>query len=194
MLINKKIKNINEWNVLIIGSFIGLVASFIQIIERINYAENPTSNLLCNINSALSCSNVFSGWQSSVFGFSNSIMCLTFFSIMFGIALSGRFNKGFSKILGLVMHFFSLFFLLFGAWYLHQSVFSIGAICLFCIFCYSGVIAINWSWLRINMGNIYFISKNTQRSFERAKNRGLDTFLWILWGLIIASMFLFIIL
>ena len=194
MIDKKNMEYKNEWNVLIAGSLIGLLASFIQIIERIKFAENPTANLVCNINNSLSCSNVFSGWQSSVFGFSNSILCLTFFSLMLGIALSGRFSKEISKKLRLTMHFLSVFFLLFGAWYLQQSVFSIGAICLFCIFCYSGVIAINWSWLRINMGNIYFISKNTQRSFERAKNRGLDTFLWILWGLIIASMFLFIIL
>jgi hypothetical protein len=48
-------------------------------------------------------------------------MCLAFFAVLFGVGLGGVFSNGLAKNLRLVMHFFSVFFLLFGAWYLQQS-------------------------------------------------------------------------
>lgn len=184
-----KLNNLKlEWLVLVLGSVLGVLSSFIQLIERINYADNPATSLACNINSVLSCSTVFDGWQSSVFGFSNSIICLTFFSIMLGVALSGKYGTKISYKLRLLMHLISLFFLVFGAWYLYQSAFSIGALCLFCTFCYIGVVSINWSWLRINFADIQIINN---KKFIKAKEHGLDTFLWALWLLIISGMFVF---
>ena len=167
----------------------GAIASFIQIIERIAYGDNPLKSLSCDINSVFSCSNVFDGWQSSVFGFSNSIMCLLFFGVMLGVGLSGLFGAQLAKGLRLVMHFFSVFFLFFGAWYLQQSAFAIGALCLFCIFCYSGVIAINWAWLRLNIDDLPLLSNPAKAKVKKSFAKGADTFAWIMWGLVIAGMF-----
>ena len=183
-------KNLSlPWGILTAGSTIGAIASFIQIIERIQYADEPLQKLTCDVNSVFSCSSVFDGWQSSVFGFSNAIMCLAFFSVSLGVALSGLLGAQLSKNLRLVMQFFSLFFLGFGAWYLQQSAFSIGALCIFCIFCYAGVIAMNWAWLRINSNDLPFIHSNQKQSINKAFVKGIDTFIWILWALLIAGMF-----
>jgi uncharacterized membrane protein len=185
-----KNKTFASWLILTLGSAIGAVASFIQVIERITFADNPLANLSCDINSAFSCSSVFDGWQSSVFGFSNSIMCLLFFGVMLGVGLGGLFSTGLAKSLRLVMHFFSVFFLFFGAWYLQQSAFDIGALCLFCIFCYSGVILINWAWLRINHNDLPGLSKKQKNSLSKFINKGGDTFFWLLWGLVFVAMFI----
>ena len=178
------------WAVLTFGSAVGAGASFIQTVERISYADNPVASLACDINSVFSCSSVFDGWQSSVFGFSNAIMCLLFLGVMFGVGLSGLFGSLLAKGLRLTMHFFSVFFLLFGAWYLQQSTFVIGALCIFCMFCYAGVIAINWAWLRINATDLPFVSENGKKLLQRSFASGADTFFWIMWGLVIAAMFL----
>lgn len=177
------------WGVASVGAAIGAIASFIQIIERISYADNPLQQLSCDVNSVFSCSTVFDGWQSSVFGFSNAIMCLAFFGIILGTTLAGLTGLTIAKSLRLTMHGFSVFFLGFGAWYLQQSAFSIGALCLFCMFCYTGVITINWAWLRINANDLPLLTKNQKTRLQSAFSKGIDTFAWILWGLVIAGMF-----
>lgn len=164
-----------QWAILTAGSLVGLVASFIQATERIEYAKNPKLLLSCDVNSVFSCSNVFDAWQSSVFGFSNSLMCIVFFSLILGVAVVGLTGGQLNKYLAYTMQFFSLFFLGFGAWYLQQSAFVINSLCVFCIFCYSGVIAINWAWLRINLS---FLNPKSAFAIHTKSliSRGLDTF------------------
>lgn len=177
------------WLTIIIGSAIGGLAAFIQTVERISYALHPSNPLTCDINSVFSCTNVFDAWQSSVFGFSNSIMCLAFFAVTLGVGLAG-WTAQIGKVLRLSMHFFALFFLGFGAWYLQQSAFSIGALCIFCIFCYGGVIGLNWAWLRINVNDLPF-SQNIINKLKTGITHGADTLFWALWALGIAAMFIF---
>lgn len=177
----------NTWAILLLSSVIGLIASFVQAIERIDYAKNPKLPLSCDVNSVFSCSNVFDAWQSSVFGFSNSLMCIVFFTLILGVALAGITGSLIKTKLKYLMQFFSLFFLGFGAWYLHQSAFVIDSLCIFCIFCYSAVIAINWAWLRLNVAD-YKLSQNSRNKVNKALSSGIDTFLWVLWAIIIASM------
>lgn len=178
----------NAWIVLSISAAVGLVASFIQTVERISYALHPNNPLTCDLNSIFSCTNVFDAWQSSVFGFSNSIMCLAFFGVMLGVGLAGLSADKLGKNLRLIMQFFALFFLGFGAWYLQQSTFVIGYLCIFCIFCYSGVIGLNWAWLRLNSNDLP-ISTSATAKLNNAIKHGADTFFWIFWGLAIAAMF-----
>jgi uncharacterized membrane protein len=176
----------NVWVILTASAALGAIASFIQIIERISYAENPTASLVCDVNSVFSCSNVFGAWQSSVFGFSNAIMCLAFFAVLVGVGLGGIFSDKLGKGLRLTMHFF----LLFGAWYLQQSTFVIGSLCIFCIFCYTGVIGLNWAWVRINANELPLSATNTKR-LNKAIAHGADTLFWVLWGLAFVAMFIF---
>lgn len=178
-----------HWSILTAGAAVGAIASFAQTIERISYADEPLKSLTCDINSVFSCSNVFEAWQSSFFGFSNSIMCLMFFAVMLGVALAGLFGTQLHKNLRLAMHFFSVFFLGFGAWYLQQTSFVVKSLCIFCIFCYAGVIAINWAWLRINQNDLP-LSKSLKTSLKNGIARGADTFVWILWALAIIAMFI----
>lgn len=178
-----------QWAILVLGASVGLIASFLQTIERITWADNKDAILACDINNVLSCSSVFGAWQSSVFGFSNSIMCLAFFGILLGIGLAGLFGSIIAKNLRLTMHFFSVFFLFFGAWYLMQSALVINALCLFCIFCYAGVIIMNWAWLRLNINDLG-LSKNVNKALKTWMSKGADTFFWIMWALAFIGMFI----
>lgn len=190
MVMKKITATTTTWSTLTFGAAVGATASFVQVIERISYGDNPVKSLACDINSVFSCSSVFDGWQSSVFGFSNAIMCLLFFGVMLGVGLSGLLGSLLAKGLRLTMHFFSVFFLFFGAWYLQQSAFAIGALCIFCMFCYAGVIAINWAWLRINVDDLPLIGLNGKKKLKKAFKSGADTFGWIMWGLLFAAMFI----
>lgn len=175
---------------IIIGSAVGGVAAFLQTIERIEWAAHPTQSLICDINSALSCSNVFGAWQSSVFGFSNALLCLTFFAVMLGFGLAIYKSKETKPIPRLIAQFFSLFFLFFGAWYITQLMYVIGSMCIYCVACYSGVIAINWGWLRTNVDDLPF-SQKARTSLKNGMTKGADTFAWILYALVFVALFLF---
>lgn len=178
------------WWSLFAFSTLGLLASFVQTIERINYAKNPQVPLTCDVNAVFSCSNVFDAWQSSVFGFSNSLLCIVFFAFIASAALAGATGSLLHKKLRLALHFFSVFFLCFGAWYLWQSTFSIGYICVFCAACYSGVIGMNWAWLRLNSNDLV-TGAAQQKRLTKAINNGLDTFLWLLWAIVVAATIIF---
>lgn len=178
------------WLALVAGAAVGGVASFLQIIERIQWAERPQTPLICDINNAFSCSNVFGAWQSSVFGFSNSIMCLVFFGVLLGFGLAGLYSTELRKNIRLVMHFFALFFLAFGAWYIEQTMLAIGSLCIYCVFCYAGVIIINWAMLRHNAADLP-VSERARKWLERQIKKGNDTFVWIIYSLIFVAMFAF---
>jgi len=65
-----------------IGGAIGLVASFLEVLEYQELLKNSHTLLACDLNSVFSCSSVLNAWQSKVFGFPNSLMCLVFFTLM----------------------------------------------------------------------------------------------------------------
>lgn len=176
--------------VIVAGSLIGGVAAFLQTIERIDWAAHPAHALACDINDALSCSNVFGAWQSSVFGFSNALLCLVFFAVMLGFGLAVYKSDATKPRPRLIAQFFSLFFLGFGAWYITQLLYVVGNMCIYCAFCYAAVIAINWGWLRANVDNLPLSARRTA-TLKKAMAKGTDTFLWLLYGLVFVGLFLF---
>jgi uncharacterized membrane protein len=172
-----------------LGALIGIVASFWDTIDYQLLLKNSHIALSCNLNSAFSCSTVLSSWQSKVFGFPNSMMCLVFFSLILGFAITGPGNKVIRKTRYLI-HGLAVFFLGFGAWFLEQSIFSIRAICILCLFCYGGVILINAALLRLNYDDLPLHSAAHDKLAKFFKS-GTDIFVWILYALVIGFIILF---
>lgn len=175
------------WWIITGASFVGLVAALLQTIERINYAKHPSIPLTCDINAIFSCRNVFDAWQSSVFGFSNSLVCMMFFALTAGVALAGATGSILNRYLRYIFHFFSVFFLGFGAWYLWQSTYRIGYICIFCLFCYASVIFMNWAWFRLHYKELS-LKKRTAAKLDKFVRNGGDLFVAIFWTLVIIGM------
>lgn len=165
----------------------GLVASLVQAIERIQFADDPVTKLTCDLNAVFSCSNVFEAWQSSLFGFSNSLVSLTFFAVMVGVGLAAASGSSLNRRLRYIFHFFSAFFLVFGAWYLWQSTYVIGYLCIFCLFNYAGVIVLNWAWFRLQYTELQ-LKKSARRKLDRFVEAGGDIMVAISLTLIITAM------
>lgn len=170
---------------MLVGGVIGMIAAFLQTTEKIALLKNKDAVLTCDLNSVFSCTNVLNAWQSSVFGFPNSLMCLILFTIFASIALVGVSGVSLPRKLRLGIHGLSLFTLGFALWFLTQSIYVINALCVFCIFCFVGLLLVNWGWLRLNAADLP-IGEHGRACLKRGIASGADTFVWILLGLAVA--------
>ncbi len=119
--------------ILIIGSIIGLMASFVLTVDTIDIIKNPSVQLPCNINPFISCVSVASTWQSKVFGFPNSLLGIAAFAMLFAVGvmlLSGGRSK---KPLWLLVNLGTLAAIIFVMWFFFESVYRIGSLCLYCM-------------------------------------------------------------
>ena len=174
---NNKSLNI-KYGLIVLGSSMGAFASFMQLIEKLQLLKNPQANLLCNVNSVLNCTNVLNAPQSSVFGFPNAMMSLILFVLFLGVGLVGLTGGLVSRGLRIFVQLLSLFTLGFGLWFLWQSTYNIGAICLYCISNFLGLVLINMEWMRINYQDI-FRSKNIINKMDYIVENNFD---FVAWG------------
>lgn len=165
------------YGLVVLGATMGALASFMQLIEKIQLLKNPESNLICNVNSVFNCTNVLNAPQSAVFGFPNSMMSLVLFILFLGVGLVGLTGGKISRGMRLFTQFLSIFTLGFGMWFLWQSTFNIGAICLYCLANFTGLILLNIGWLRINYSDI-FKSKSITKNLEHTISNNLDLVGW----------------
>lgn len=173
------------YTAVVVGGAAGLIASFMQTMEKLTLLKAPDTQLVCDLNSVFSCSNVLSAWQSSVFGFPNSLMCMVLFTTFSVAGLIGATGGKLTRGMRLGVHGLALFTLFFGTWFLWQSTFSIGSLCLYCLFCFSGLLLLNWGWVRINAAELP-ISARERTTLVRGIASGADTFAWIVLALTIA--------
>lgn len=132
--------------ILIIGSLVGLLASFILTVDTIKFIENPDVDILCNINPFISCTSVASEWQSYIFGFPNSLLGIVAFSMLFAMGIMLYFGGPDSSILDkisgqnkarkplwLLVNLGTVFAMGFVMWFVYESVYVIGSLCLYCM-------------------------------------------------------------
>ena len=120
--------------ILIIGSIVGLLASFTLVLNTIELIKNPNVDLPCNINPFVSCSSVANTWQNEIFNFPNALLGMIAFSMLLAVGamlLSGyRARKEF----WLLVNLGTLAAMTFVIWFFYQSVYNIGSLCIYCMF------------------------------------------------------------
>jgi uncharacterized membrane protein len=119
---------------LAISSTVGIVALINQINDLT--AARDSSTLICDINNTVNCSAISSAWQSSVFGFPNSLVSLVFFSMILALSIMLLSKTKPSSATYLFFVATSYFFIVFGAWYFLQSIYVVQSICIYCAFVY----------------------------------------------------------
>ncbi|HSW98254.1 MAG TPA: vitamin K epoxide reductase family protein [Candidatus Saccharimonadales bacterium] len=168
------------------GGAVGLGAAFLQMLEKIQLLKHMDKALACDLNSVFSCSNVLNAWQSSVFGFPNSLMCMVFFTVFVVAGLAGLAagSVPLPRAFRLGVHALALFVLGFALWFLWQSIYVIGSLCILCIFCFSGLLLVNWAWLRANADILP--GARLRAHVARLIRSGADTFAWLLLAALVA--------
>jgi uncharacterized membrane protein len=123
----------------LLGSGMGLLASFMLSLEAYWRALNPTQVFSCDVNAKLSCSSVAASWQSTLLhwpgggAIPNAFLGLGIFAVFVTI---GVFIASHATIPEWILWGFRLGVvaeLVFSTWLLWESMFVIGAMCPWCL-------------------------------------------------------------
>ncbi len=177
------------FGVVVAAAVVGMAATIIQIVERVALAQNADADLLCDINGTFSCGNVLTSWQSSVFGpIPNAAIGLSVFALTLGAAGVGLLGSALSKPAWGVATSFAGFMAAFTVWFLAQTAFVIGSVCLYCLVIGTMVLLVNLSWWRIG-NRLGYLSGN--RFLDGAAwlvRGGTDVILWVGLGVVVGAM------
>lgn len=129
---------------LIIGGIIGWIGAFTLTLERLHVAANPDATLSCDIATFISCKSVMLSEQAMLFGFPNPLIGLAaFFApvvVGFAILAKAKFAAWFWQLFAIG----NLLGFTFVIWLFIETVFSIGALCPYCMVSWTGMIPMFW--------------------------------------------------
>ncbi len=164
-----------------------MVASILLSIEVFNRLQNPNYIPVCNLNPILSCTSVADSKQSHLFGFPNYFIGIAGYAAVATMGLAAlaapKLKRWFWQALQLGLTL-SIIFL---TWLQFQTLYRIGALCLFCMIVWAATIPMFWytSLYNLMFGNIKY-PKKLDRAVNFAQKHHLD--IVILWFLIIIAL------
>jgi uncharacterized membrane protein len=119
--------------ILLVIGCIGLVASSVLSIEKMELLKNPNYVTSCSLSPVVACSPVIASPEASAFGLPNPFLGLFGFGCLIAAGMSllagGKFKGWWWQALWLG----SLFGSLFSIWLIHGALYEIGALCLYCM-------------------------------------------------------------
>lgn len=118
---------------LVIGSTIGFLAAMILTIDRIRLLSNPEVALVCDISPFVTCGPVMSSKAGALFGFPNPLLGIAGFAIA---GTTGMVLIAGARLARWYLVCFEVGCLLAGVfitWLQTQSLYVIGALCIWCM-------------------------------------------------------------
>jgi uncharacterized membrane protein len=139
----RTLKSVMPWLLLVFG-VIGLLASISLSTEVFDRLKNPNYVPVCNLNPILSCTTVADSNQAEAFGFPNYYIGIAGFASMatigFGMLAGAKYKRWFWLCLQAGVTF-GVFFV---SWLQFQSIYRIGALCIFCMIVWAVTIPAFW--------------------------------------------------
>ncbi len=136
---------------LVIGAIIGLLAAGILVNDEMKLLQNSSFKPNCNLNPIFSCTSVMKSDQAKAFGFPNPIIGLASFGIVLTAGMAILAGARFKRWFWLGLQAGTVFGLLFIHWLFFESVYRIGALCIYCMIVWTVTIAIFWYTLLYNL-------------------------------------------
>ncbi len=137
--------------ILLIGSALGLLASFMLSIEALILAKNSHAVLSCDLNSVLSCSTVANHWSATILGFPNSFIGVMTLPVMVTIAVALLAGAKFPKWFMQAAQAGAIAGVVFATWMFYMSYIEIGALCPWCLTLDVGMTLIFFGLTRYNI-------------------------------------------
>jgi len=146
-------------------SLVAFVSATILTLEKLAVLADPNHVLSCSINPFISCGPIMNSWQASLFVIPNSIIGMVGFGLLCLIAITGMIAR-LPKWYWLATFIGVALALTFIIWLMSQSLFVIGALCIYCMIVWAMTIPLFWLTLanfiqKYNLKKIKFI--NTYR-------------------------------
>lgn len=123
---------------MIVGSGLGLLASFMLALEAYWRALQPNRTFSCDVNAKLSCSDVASSWQSTLIhlpsgAVPNAFLGLGVFSVFVTLGVLVASGASIPRWILWGLRIGVVCTLAFASWLLYESIFIIGAMCPWCL-------------------------------------------------------------
>lgn len=166
-----------------------MIASAILTNELFNILKNPHYNPVCNLNPVLSCTTVTTSPQAHAFGFPNEFLGLPGYAVLAAVGTAMLAGAKFKKWFWLAINAGLLFAVAFISWLQFETLYRIGALCIFCMVVWTVSIPMFWyvSLYNLQAGHLRPPKKlNRATSFIQRHHGDL----LILWFLIIIALIL----
>jgi uncharacterized membrane protein len=126
------LETVLPWLLLIAG-VIAMIASVMLSIEVFDRLKNPNYVPVCNLNPILSCTSVADSRQAHAFGFPNYFIGIAGYAsvaaIGAGLLAGAKFKRWFWRLIEAGLLFATLFI----TWLQFETLYRIGALCIFCM-------------------------------------------------------------
>ncbi len=140
---------------LVICGTIGLIAAFVLTMEKMSLLSNPNYQPSCNLNPVLSCGSIIRTEQASAFGFPNPFIGLAGFSVVITVGMGLLAGASYKKWFWRGLNAGALFGFVFIHWLFYESLYDIGALCLYCMAVWAITAPIFWYVTLYNLRNKY---------------------------------------
>jgi uncharacterized membrane protein len=129
---------------LLIGGVIGVLSSAVLGVEYINSLKNPGVGAFCDLNPIFSCSSVSASDQASAFGLHNNIIGLAGYGAVTAIGAALLAGAAFRRWFWQLLNTGLLLSVAFLTWLQFETLYRIGALCLFCMIIWAVTIPMFW--------------------------------------------------
>jgi uncharacterized membrane protein len=164
---------------LVAAGAVGFVTAFVLAVERIALLEDPDYVPTCSFNPVLSCGSVMQTWQAEAFGFPNPLIGIAAFAVVTTVGVVLLTGATLPRWFWLGLEGGALFGVGFVQWLIFQSLYSIGALCPYCMVVWVVTIPIFWYLTVHNLQAGHLPSPTGLRRFA-VRNRGLVLVAWYL--------------
>ena len=178
------LKQTLPWILIIVG-LVGVYCAFVLSQDKIRLLQNPATHLSCSLDPIISCGNVITSKQGEAFGFPNPFLGLAGFGAVVTIGVALTAGAAFKRWFWLAVEAGLLFAVGFVHWLFFQSVYRIGALCLYCMAVWTVTITCFWYVTLYNFDSkhIKLPKGKSQQTYAWIRRHHFD--LLILWFLVI---------
>jgi uncharacterized membrane protein len=170
---------------LVITGFLGLLAAWVITLDKLELMENADFKPACSINEVVSCGSIMQSDQAEAFGFPNPMLGLVGFGAVIAIGMGLLAGARYRCWFWLGLQGGTLFGVVFCTWLMYQSLYEIGALCLWCCLVWAATIVMFWYTTVHNLRNRFLPAPDGLRA-------GVLEFHWVLPVLHVGIIFMLV--
>jgi uncharacterized membrane protein len=129
---------------MVITGAAGLLPSWVITLDKFKLLEDPAFTPGCSLNPVVACGSVMKSDQAAAFGFPNPMLGLAAYAVVMCVGMSLLAGARFPRWYWLTLQTGALFGVGFCSWLQFQSLYRIGALCLWCCLAWVATIVMFW--------------------------------------------------